>query len=426
MTLEAGSGDYQAGRERKKLFDEVCDSIFRELRGLPAGEGRELLTGVQGALEQEVVAEQRFQREFEAIGEELLRVATPAELARLHRGMAGVVTGHFSRRESVPAFHELCTATLDRVIGQALRLAEEELAGAGFGTAPPYAWLVLGPAGRREATLSTELESLLVHGPGADTAAYCGELAGRTAAILEQCGFRKNGRGITPDAPAWRSSLAGWGERLEELCRRSSGAPSSHPGFRLDEFFSPRTTTLSTPLFELADLRVVAGDPGLGEKLIALAREVTARHPACIQEAAHSVATLPSPFTFLGNYRVERFGAHRGKLDLKRWACLPLVSMVRLQAVTGGIAETGTLERIQLLLRRGALDVALGKRLLQGGLEIFRLMAHLELQEHAGTGASTWFFPDSLSFADEQALREALEGVTTLQQVIYSSLASQG
>ena len=429
MAQEIHTGDFLSGRGGKRFFDDVCAGIFRELSQCKPAEGRELLAEVREALDREVAAEQRFRQEFGAVLEEVRRAGTPAELARLHKGLNGLVTAHFVRRESAPAVHSLCTTVLDSIVGRSLRLAEVELAGSGFGKPPRYALLVLGPAGRAETTLSTELESLLVHEPGAGAAGYCAELAVRAVAILEQSGYRKSENGIMPDDPAWRASLEGWRERLEELCRRSS-EPRQHPlptlpALRLDELFPLRKTDLDTPLFELADLRVASGDAELGQKLLALVRAAADRHPVCIAEAAHAVAAMPSPFTFLGNFRVERVGRSRGKLNLTRWACLPLVTMVRLQAVAGGLAETGTLERIRILMGKGALDVELGKRLLQGGLEIFRLMVLLEVQENSGLGDGVYLFPDSLTVSDEFALREALEAVTNLQKVIHSSMAEK-
>ena len=430
LTLEASTGEYLSSREAKRLFDEVCDATFQELRKLPVAEGRELLAQVRSSLDKEVAVEQHFRQEFGAAREEALRAETPEELARLRKGLDGLVTAYFVRRESVPAFHSHCTSILDTMVGQSLQLAEEELSREGFGAAPCYSWLVLGPAGRRETTLATEQESLLVHGPGADAANYCAELAGRTTAILDRCGFRKSRRGIMPDAPVWRASLDDWQERLEELCRRSPGPRTDSrpalPALSLDELFPQRKTNLSTPLFVLADLRVVAGDVDLGLNLLEMVRATAKRHPAGILEAAHSVASLPTPFTFLGNYRVERLGSHRGALDLNRWACLPLITMVRLKSVTGGFPETGTLERLQALLRAGTLDVALGKRLLQGALEIFRLKALLEVRENAGMGDGAWLHPDNLTPADEVAFRAALEATINLQKVIHSSLAEKG
>ena len=428
--LEARTEEYLSGRGAKRLFDEVCDGIFLELRRIPVGGGRKLLMQVRSALDNEVAAEQRFQQEFKAAREEAHRAGSSEELGRLRKGLDGLVTAYFIRRESVPAFHSLCTMILDTMVSQALRLAGEELSRNSFGVAPCYAWLVLGSAGRREATLATELESLMVYETGVEAAEYCAALAGRASAILEWCGVRKSGNGIMPDAPAWRASLDGWQVRLEELCGRNPGPPRQGsvpalPGLRLDELLPLRNTKLSTPLFELADMRVVAGNIDLGRKLLTLVRAATERHPACILEAAHTVAALPTPFTFLGNYRVERSGPHRSKLDLNRWACLPLVAMVRLQAVTGGITETGTLERIQALLRAGAFDVELGKRLHQGGLEIFRLKALLEVRDTAGMGDGAWLLPDSLAPSDEVSFREALEAVTNLQKVIHSSLAEK-
>jgi CBS domain-containing protein len=429
LTLEANPGEYLSGRGAKRLYDEVCDGIFQELRRLPTAEGRELLAQVRNTLEKEVATEQRFLQEFSAVREATHRAGSPEELARLHRGLDGLVTAHFIRRESVPAYHSLCNTILDTMVIQSLRLAEEELSRDGFGAAPSYVWLALGPAGRRETTLTTELESLLVHASDVGAAEYCAELAGRVTTILYRSGVRKSPRGIVPEAPAWRASLAGWRDRLEELCRRHPnprpGRLPSLPGRRLDGLLPLRKTALSTPLFELADLRVVAGDDELGQELLAMFRMEAERHPACILEAAHSVAALPAPFTFLGNYRVERTGSHRGKLDLNRWACLPLVSMVRLQAVAGGFVETGTLERIQALLRAGTLDVELGKRLIQGGLEIFRLKALLEIRENTGLEDGAYLLPSTLSSSDEVAFREGLEAVTNLQKVIHSSLAEK-
>jgi len=426
---EVHTGEFLSGRGCKRLFDEVCDGIFRELRQCKPVEGKELLAEVREILDREVAAEQRFRQEFGSALEELRQADTPAELARLHKGLNGLVTAYFVRRDSSPAVHSLCTTVLDSIIGRVLRLAEEELAENGFGTPPRYAWLVLGPAGRRETTLSAELESLLVHEPGADAANYCAELAARAVAILDQSGYRKGKNSVMPDAPLWRASLDGWRERLEELCHPSSN-PRQHPlpalpGLRLDEFFPLGKIDLGTPLLELADLRVASGDDDLGLKLLMVVRDAAERHSGCIAKSAHSVAAMPSPFTFLGNFRVERGGRSRGKLNLTRWAGLPLVTMVRLQAVTGGITETGTLDRIRALMGKGALDVELGKRLLQGGLEIFRLMVLLEVQENSGLGDGIYLLPDSLTLSEEIALRDALEAVTNLQKVIHSSMAEK-
>ncbi len=423
---DGGTGNVLSSRMTKKLFDEVSEDIFREFRKLPADEGWELLMQVRNTLEQEITTEQRFQSEFKALQEDLLRSATPVELAQLHKRLVGVVTAFFSRRESVSALHALCTTVLDMTVGQALRIAEDELKAEGLEASYAYAWLVLGATGRREATFSMQLESLLVHEPGEDAAAYCARVATRGTAILAQCGIEGSERGIMPDLPAWCASLEEWEVRLEELCRRSGRrvGVSARSGLRLGDFFS-RKANLSTPLFELADLRVAAGNHELGGELLHLVRVVAQRHPACIMEAAQTVSSLPAPFNFFGKYRVERSGPHRGRVDLNRWACFPLIAMVRLQAVTGGVVQTGTLERIKLLLRQGALDVALGQRLLMAGGLIFRLKTQLEAREQAGVGDGVWLSPESLTPQEDRALREALESVSTLQKVIHSSLAQQ-
>ncbi len=418
LMLEARSGEYMTGRGVKRLFDELCDGIFRELRRLPAVEGQELLAELRGTLDGEIATEQQFQEEFSRLQAETLRTATPEELARICREIVSLVAGSFLRHESVPALFALCGEALESMLEQALRLTEEELTREGLGPPPCYAWLLLGPGGRREATLSTELEGVLVHGPGETATRYCAELAGRTTVILERCGFKKSRRGIIPDNPLWRASTEGWLERIEELCCRDSRARSGSSPHRM--------ARLGSPLFELADLRFAAGDSLLGEELIIMVRNAAERHPACIMAAARTVAALPTPFTFLGNYRVERKGNHLGMVDLDRWACHPLVAMVRLQAVTGGIAETSTLERLQALLRRGSLDVELGKRLLKAGLRLFRLKALLEIQGATAEGDGTYLLPSTLSSGEEFELREALEAVTTLRKVIHSSLAEKG
>lgn len=422
--LQTENGDYLSGRGVKRLFDEVCDNTFRHIRRLPAAEGKQLLTEMRACLDREILAEQSAQQEFTAALKQTAHAATREELAQLKAELERQTADYFIRRGSVPAFHSWHTAIIDTLISQALRLAMEELDRQSHTDPPCFAWLAFGQAGRRETTRTSELECLLVHEPGEHAAAYCAELSSRAVAILRLCGFHMNSSAVMPDNPLWRGSLPEWQKRLEELCSRPAPprpAPRLKiPGLNLDELIPLRKTTLSTPLFELADLRIVCGDTPLGEALLSLVQETTERHPSCIMEAGLSVAALPEPFNFLGHYRVERIGSHRGKLDINRWACRPLVAMIRHQAVTAGVTGTGTLERIQALLRSGMLNVELGKQLYEGALAIFRQKALLDVR-HADTEDGAWLLPENLS-ADEPAFRNALEALATLQKVIYSSL----
>ncbi|MCK7513919.1 MAG: hypothetical protein MZV70_64475 [Desulfobacterales bacterium] len=52
---------------------------------------------------------------------------------------------------------------------------------------------------------------------------------------------------------------------------------------------------------------------------------------------------------------MESKGEHRNKFDIKQ-AMLPIVDYARVYALKHGVAETNTLERLQLLMQKGVIS----------------------------------------------------------------------
>ncbi|MHC1789623.1 CBS domain-containing protein [Solidesulfovibrio sp.] len=194
-----------------------------------------------------------------------------------------------------------------------------------FGPPPaPWCWLALGEAGRREMLPGTGLELAVVVDAGGDDIVsramdtFCHAVLPVLAGHLTACGL-----GGAP--------LAG---------------PVALPG--LEAFL------LGGPDFARLDARVAAGDSDLGET-------VRARLAGCRPEAGALAAALagcldsPVPLGIHQGQLAERRGGFAAVFDVAGRGTRPLVALARLAGLRGGLAGTGTANRLQALARLGQL-----------------------------------------------------------------------
>lgn len=215
---------------------------------------------------------------------------------------------------------------------RAAELATATMADDGWGPAPArHAVLVLGSAGRGESLLAFDQDNALVHAGGPDDDPWFAELGRRLNATLATAGIPLcQGRVMAGEA-AWRHSLDQWRDELHRWV-----------------YSVEKQTVMYCDIF--FDFQPVWGDPDLAEELRRIALDTAAGSGFFLRYLAQNVAAMDGSIGLFGNLVTVN-----GRLNLKKYGLLPLVSAARLRAIRAGVAQTGTDDRFTALAGTGAL-----------------------------------------------------------------------
>jgi signal-transduction protein with cAMP-binding, CBS, and nucleotidyltransferase domain len=116
---------------------------------------------------------------------------------------------------------------------------------------------------------------------------------------------------------------------------------------------------------------------------------------------------------------------HRGKVNLKHNGLLPLVDAVRLFALQAGVAETGTLARLEALTGAGVLDRDQQEYLASAFEHLTRLLLSQQIGEfEAERPITTWVHPANLSKRDHESLIDSLHAIEHLRSKLRSEFTA--
>lgn len=300
----------------------------------------------------------------------------------------------------------LTAETNDRLVRRILGLLEAEL-----GPPPvPYCWLGIGSEGRREQGLKTDQDNALVYAdPPSDladeAAGYFERLATRAVAALVACGFPECKGGMMATTPAWREPLGNWRLRFASWIRR----PEPEALYGAELFF---------------DLRGLFGDLTLAERLWGDVLGWVGESPVFGQLMLKAALDHRPAIGLFGRFALERTGEHRGRFHIKNRGLMPVVEVARAYALTRGVPETNTFERLRALRARGAIPA----RDADDVLAAYELLTRLRYRQHvaqldAGQPLHDYVDPNRLARGDRQALREYLQVIADVQGYIESQVA---
>jgi CBS domain-containing protein len=285
-------------------------------------------------------------------------------------------------------------------------LTEAALEHAGHGWAPTaYTWLAAGSEGRREQTLKTDQDNGLVYAdPPAElaerAATYFGHLAGRTGAALERLGFPPCPGGFMASNPEWRQPASTWREKFR--------------GWMETPY--PERVLAASLYF---DLRPVAGDAAPGRDLWEWVCEQAPAHTLFHRYMAQAAVDRHPPIGLFGRFVVERSGDRKDTLDLKARGVFPMTMAMRAHALSLGIRETHTVDRLVQLGARGVfsppqVDELRGAHELMARLRLAHQLACLD----AGVPPDNFVNPQTLGKADRVLLKEAFKTLGWLQGML--------
>lgn len=345
-----------------------------------------------------------FTAQVSRITDQLSRVHDHEGLRTLWADFYRHAYAHFRRFAAPPAFFEVSNAFLRVLVSSqvagVLQQSPEAL--------PPFAVLVLGPAGRLECTRFCRIQLALVW-EGNGTAAEDGLMADFGADLvtwLRSCGMALE-EAVTPVHHAWRGTLEQWRERLE------AGLKHGNPAALIE-------------LLRLVDQTVLVDNHGLADRFRALCYQQLHGRPA-VANLVERCGALSNGLGMMGGFRLNRSGPYRGRFALLDHALVPLAACVGALCLHHDIVEDGTPRRLRELVRNGRLDVDLAERALQAWYLFSHHRLTLELQASAGQDCRDILNLDltTLNQQQQEQLRAGLETVADLQRHLQVGFGQQ-
>jgi len=209
---------------------------------------------------------------------------------------------------------------------QAAIIAEQRLERQGRGAPPcPYAFAVLGSAGRGESLLALDQDNALVFAagePGGSEDWWFEALGNHVADILHEVGVPYCPGGVMAKTAQWRGSVATWRERVGDWIGRSE----------------PRDL-LSVDIF--FDLRAVHGDATLATSLWRESFELAGGDAAFVKLLAEAAGKTEPGLNLFGRVRTRQ-----GRIDLKKAGLFGIVTLARLLAIRHQVVERATPARL--------------------------------------------------------------------------------
>jgi len=264
------------------------------------------------------------------------------------------------------------------------------------------AFLALGSEGRGEQTLRTDQDSALVYADdlSASDLDASKRFAERLVDALEEVGVPRCPGNTMASNPKWRHSLSEWKDLLEQWIAVPKGEHMVNFG-----------------MFQ--DFRTLHGDSTLEDALHAHVLACAKRNALFLPYVARNIVRFPPPLGMFGRIRVDKRGASRGKVDLKKAGIFAITEGASLLALEAGIVGGTTWDKLDRLEALGVLAPT-DHEVVDGAFSyLSRLRLHRQLRALA-SGDVTTNYVDPLVMTDRERdrLREALKGVGTFLRII--------
>ncbi|MDD2898621.1 MAG: DUF294 nucleotidyltransferase-like domain-containing protein [Desulfuromonadaceae bacterium] len=265
-------------------------------------------------------------------------------------------------------------------------------------------YLVLGSEGRGDQTMRTDQDNAIAYRDDfpLENLCYVEQFAVRIVDALEEIGVPRCPGNIMASNPEWRHSMSEW--RL-----------------LLDEWITVPTpeNVLKFGIFQ--DVRSLHGDLSLGTKLRDHIRISARNCSRFFPNMAFHAIRFPSALGIFGRIRIERFGEHKGKIDIKKAGIFAITLGVSLLALEKGVNSGNTWGKLESLkISRTITDRdAIIIEDAFNCLVILRLRSQLR---ELISGKKPTYYVDVQSMSDTELkeLQCALKGVKTLHYLLRS------
>jgi CBS domain-containing protein len=324
-------------------------------------------------------------------------------LTQVHREIRKILKEMVEEKATLYEIFDVMSELRERLIRRAIRLSEEKMKSAGFGSVPAeYCWINMGSGARFEQTFAAEQDNALMYADKGDPEkcrVYFTELAERIVRNLERCGFERCQNEMMAVYETWRKPFAEW---VAEIHLK---------GMEVHQEKLPY-------ILPLLDFRPVWGNFSLAEDFRSIFFDHFRKWLKSRRfEEDHTEYKLP--IRFLGTFSTENRGLHKNEMNLKKSAIMPMIHCIRLMAAANGITEPSTLGRLKILTESGIFSEGDGAAFSQS----FEFLMMTKIRENIkkierGKKADHYIDPYSLRKNERLALKDALAEVSRLTDTV--------
>ncbi|WP_296899223.1 putative nucleotidyltransferase substrate binding domain-containing protein [Thiohalocapsa sp.] len=288
------------------------------------------------------------------------------------------------------------TAVTDAITTRLLELAEAEL-----GAPPvPYCWMAGGSQARREQSSYSDQDNALLIAdhlkPEDDD--YFKALARRVNDGLDACGYIYCPGEVMASNDKWRQPLKIWTKYFNTWIKRPE----------------PMALMLSSVFF---DLRPIHDPEGLFGELAERIHTMSKKETIYIAYMAANALKHRPPIGFFRNFVLIRGGEHNQTFDIKHRGIVPIVDLARVYALSAGLDEINTVERLRAAGAARALSSDGAANLVDAYEFIGTLrMRHQAEQLKRGEMADNFLSPEELSPLERGHLKDAFALINKMQE----------
>ncbi len=380
--------------EERAAFDALLEMTRRKIQHLPIVGRGGVMRGVISASE----ILYRHSLNTISLAATIKRCHNVDDLVEATGQLPELQTQLLSSGMTAEHLTQALSAVTDAITERLLQLAEQEL-----GAPPvPYVWLACGSQARREQTTVSDQDNamLIDNAMQPEQDEYFAALARFVSDGLDRCGFRYCPGDAMATNPRWRQTLSGWQRHFDKWVNTPE-----------------KMSLMLTSIF--FDIRPIYGDESLYQKLRdKILPQCKANRIFLAYMAANALKNRP-PLGFFRQFVLVHDGEHDDSLDLKHRGILPIVDLARVFALSAGLPQLGTKERLIAAREAGQLSHEGAENLLHALEFIATLRARSQAEEHlGGRQMDSYVRPDSLSGVERNQLKDAFAAISTVQQAL--------
>ncbi len=285
----------------------------------------------------------------------------------------------------------------DHFMKRVAKIVENEL-----GTPPcKYSIMVIGSEGRREQSLTTDQDNAFIFEDNSEKREYFERFSGKYINSLTEVGFPPCPGNVMVNNPYWRRTKLEWFNEITKWMEN----PKPENILNISIFF---------------DFRNVYGEDQLIDELwnFIFKRIKTSKH--FLPFLASEAIKFRPPLGFLGSIKTEKFGKHKGEIDIKKYGIFPITQGVRVLSLHNEIRNSNTFERIRKLRELSVFTNDFGRDLEEG----YRFLMSLRLKSQAKKirnriPPDNYINLSELSKTEKDILKDVFKKIEEFQKILF-------